>query len=130
VRDWTAEDLARAIERRRGREGRSAVPRLRESEDRIRDWSDADWAKAFECRHGFRASPKERVRVRETAANGVVRFDGDVHVFDLIGQAYPWQGYAWCAEVDGKTRCVSSVGAPNVNSARAAVRTWLGITSL
>jgi hypothetical protein len=91
------------------------------------DWSDADWANAFEHRHGFKASPRFGVtRVCETDADGAVRFDGEVHVFHLTGQAHPWQGYAWCAEVDGKKRFLSMVGMGEVKSARDAVRVWLG----
>src|SRR5262245_39383202 len=94
--DWTAEDIARAIERRRGRTRRGGSPRMRTAEDEMRDWSDTDWAKAFEQRHGYKADPRfGRTRVREVDADGEVLFDGDVHVFHLTGQAYPWQGYAW-----------------------------------
>lgn len=125
--DWTADDIARAIERRRGREGRRARPRERTAESHMRDWSDADWAEAFKRRHGFNADPRMgRTRVREVGSDGAVLFDGDVHVFHLTGQAHPWQGYAWCVGEKEKPSFVSMVGTGNVRSARDAVRVWLG----
>lgn len=125
--DWTADDIARDIERRRSGRGRRAAPRKRSAEDQMSDWSDADWCEAFERRHGFKASPRfGKTRVRETDTDGAVLFDRDVRVFHLTGQAHPWQGYAWCIEEDGKTRFVSVVGAGQVKSARDAVRVWLG----
>lgn len=65
--DWTAENLAREIERRRGRDGRRGALRTRTAEDHMLDWSDADWTKAFELRHGSNADPGGRVPVREMA---------------------------------------------------------------
>ena len=125
--DWTADDLAREIERRRGRTRRRSAPRLRTAEDEMLDWSDSDWAKAFERRHSFKADPRfGKTRVRETDADGAVLFDGDVRVFHLTGQAHPWQGYAWYVEEGGKKRFVSMVGVGEVKSARDAVRVWLG----
>lgn len=125
--DWTADELAREIERRRGREDRRAIPGARMAEEQMRDWSDADWANAFERQRGLKADPRwGRTRVRETAADGSVLFDGDVHVFHLTGQAHPWQGYAWCVEKNGKRRFVSMIGTAEIKSARDAVRAWLG----
>ena len=119
--DWTADDLAREIERRRGGKRRGAAPRMRNAEDQMRDWSDADWAKAFERRHGFKADPRGRARVRKTTADGAVLFDSDVHVFHLTGQAHPWQGYAWCVEENGKHRFVCMIGTSEIKSAQDAV---------
>jgi hypothetical protein len=125
--DWTADDIAREIERRRGRNRRGGAPRRRGAEDEMRDWSDADWAQTFERKHGMKADPRFGItRVREVDADGEVLFDGDVHVFHLTGQAYPWQGYAWFVETEGKRRFVSMVGVGEIKSARDAVRVWLG----
>lgn len=77
--DWTADDIAREIERRRGRDRRRAAPRRRTAEDEMRDWSDADWVKAFERRHGMKADPRFGIaRVREVDSDGDILFDGDV----------------------------------------------------
>lgn len=125
--DWTAEEIARQIERRRGQTHRRGAPRLRTAEDEMLDWSESDWAEAFERRHGFKAISRfGNTRVRETNADGDVLFDGEVRVFHLTGQAHPWQGYAWCVEERGKRRMVSMVGVGEVKSARDAVRVWLG----
>lgn len=125
--DWTADDIAREIERRRGRTRSQRGRRPRTAEDALSDWSDADWAAAFERRHGFKADPRwGRTRVREIADDGAVLFDGDVLVFHLTGQAYPWQGYAWAAAESGRQRFVSMVQSPAIRSARDAVRAWLG----
>ena len=125
--DWTAEDIAREIERRRERTRRGGAPRLRTAEDEMPDWSEADWAKAFEQRHGFKADPRfGRTRVHEVDADGEVLFDGEVHVFHLTGQAHPWQGYAWSVEESGEQRFISMIGVGEIKSARDAVRVWLG----
>ena len=125
--DWTAEEIAREIERRRGRMRRGARPRKRSAEDDMADWSETDWAKAFEKRHGLAAAPRfGRIRVREVDASGAILFDDEVHVFHLTGQAYPWQGYAWSVQESGRPRFVSMVGAGEIKSARDAVRAWLG----
>jgi hypothetical protein len=125
--DWAAEGIAREIERRRGRTGRRSAPWRRTAEVEMADWSEADWAEAFERRQGFKADPRfGRTRVREVDANGTELFDGEVHVFHLTGQAYPWQGYAWAVEERGKRRFVSMVGVGEIKSARDAVRVWLG----
>lgn len=123
--DWTAEDIALEIERRRGRTRRTS--RKRTAEDEMANWSDADWAEAFKREKGFTASPRfGRTRVREVDANGAVLFDSEVRVFHLTGQAHPWQGYAWAVEESGKRRFVSMVGVGEIKSARDAVRVWLG----
>lgn len=71
--DWTADDIARDIERRRGGRGPRAAPRDRSAEDQMSDWSDADWCEAFERRHGLKASPRfGKTRVRETDIDGAV----------------------------------------------------------
>ena len=100
--DWSAEDLAREIERRRGLTRRGGPQRERTPEDQMQDWSDSDWAKAFERRHGMKADPRfGKTRVREVDGDGCILFDGEVHVFHLTGQAHPWQGYAWYVEEGG-----------------------------
>lgn len=124
--DWTADEIAREIEHRRARTRRGSARRVRAAEDEMRDWSESDWAEAFKRRHGLNADPRMgRTRVRETGSDGAVLFEGDVHVFHLTGQAHPWQGYAWCAEKNGKPRFVSTVGVGAIKSARDAVRVWL-----
>jgi hypothetical protein len=124
--EWTTDNVAREIERRRGRQRRRSAPGARAVEDEMPDWSDADWARAFERRHGFNTAPRcQRTRVRETMADGATLFDGDVRVFHLTGQAIPWQGYAWCTEENGRRRFVSMVGSGDIKSARDAVRVWL-----
>ena len=125
--DWTADDIARTIERRRGRESRGTASRPHIAADQISDWSDTDWAEAFRRRHGFNADPRMgKTRVREAGSDGATLFDGEVRVFHLTGQADPWRGYAWCAEENGKQLFVTMVGTSNVKSARDAVRVWLG----
>jgi len=121
--DWTADDLAREIERRRHKARGRSQPRQRTAEDQMPDWSDADWAKAFERRHGYKADPRMgRVRVRETDSTGAVLYDVEVHVFHLTEQAHPWQGYAWGVCESGRWRFMSAVREGAIRSAEDAVR--------
>lgn len=125
--DWTADDIARQIERRRGQARGKSKTRLRTAEDEMRDWSEGDWAREFERRHGFKCDPrfgKSRVRVIEH--DGAVLFDGDVREFHLTGQAHPWKGYAWFVDEGGKRRFASMVGVDGIRSASDAVTSWLG----
>jgi hypothetical protein len=122
MNDWTAEDIARAIERRRGRGRRGGISRSSDPEANIRDWSEADWAAAFERRHGLKAVPRGIVKVRIPCIEGETAIL-DVHEFRLTGQAIPWFGFAWIEGPPEKPRFGSAVNSETIVTAYDAVTT-------
>jgi hypothetical protein len=121
--DWSMEDLAREIERRRGaRRRRAAAARETDEEAEralkdIQDWSDEDWAQEFTRRHGFKARPWW---IEQVESRGVWR--GQVRALRLKGQAVPWRGYAWAVMSGVSLQFRSAIHAGAIRSAREAVR--------
>lgn len=78
---------------------------------------------AVERMHGGTASLSQTVVVKE-AHDGVVVWEGVVHIFDLTGNSKAARAYAWSSPVDGsdKRRFFAVLHIPPIDSPVAAVR--------
>lgn len=121
--DWSAEDLSKAIERRRGRP-RRATGLVREQPNKTSsEWSQADWASRFTFETGYRARVRGVTQVCVRDTDGAVMWEGGVRELSL--HAEPWLGYAWFVQIGEKIRFAHAVQSEAIRSAEDAVRAQL-----
>jgi hypothetical protein len=118
--DWSAEDLARSIERRRGRPRRARGIVRDKPAQQSTEWSARDWASRFTFETGYSARLRGVTQVCVRDTDGEIMWEGGVREFDL--HAEPWLGYAWFAGAGGKIRFVTAVQSRAIRSAEDAVR--------
>lgn len=121
--DWSAEELSKAIERRRGRPRRaSGIVRDVPSKPAT-GWSSADWASQFVLEYGYTARVRGVTQVCIRDKDGAVLWEGGVREIEL--HAEPWLGYAWFVQEGDKLRFTSALQSDTIRSAEDAVRARL-----
>jgi hypothetical protein len=121
--DWSAEDLSKAIERRRGRPRRaSGIVRDAPSQP-VTEWSQRDWASRFTFETGYRAHVRGVTQVCVRDTDGEIMWEGGVRELEL--HAEPWLGYAWFVHSGDKVRFATAVQGEAIHSAEDAVRAQL-----
>lgn len=123
MNDWSAEEISRAIERRRGRPRHaSGIVRDKAAKTPL-TWTEADWASQFTFEYGYttRLRGVTQVCIRDT--DGAVLWEGGVREISL--NADPWLGYAWLVECGDKLRFASALHGGAIRSAADAVRSKL-----
>ena len=121
--DWSAEDLSKAIERRRGRP-RRATGIVREGPSKTSsEWSQKDWANRFSFETGYRAKVRGVTQVCIRDTDGAVMWEGGVREMDLGIE--PWLGYAWFIRTGDNIRFATAVQGEAIRSAEDAVRAQL-----
>jgi len=121
--DWSAEELSKAIERRRGRP-RRASGIVREGPSRTSsEWSPADWASRFSFETGYRCRVRGVTQVCVRDEDGTVIWEGGVR--ELALHVEPWLGYAWFAGSGDKIRFATAIQSDTIRSAEDAVRAQL-----
>ncbi|MGE0740323.1 MAG: hypothetical protein AB7O98_03200 [Hyphomonadaceae bacterium] len=124
MQDWSAEDLARAIERRRGRPRRAkGLVRDAPSPPSAVQWTEADWASQFTFLHGYTTRVRGVTQVCIRDSDGAVLWEGGVREIAL--HAAPWLGFAWMVRVGDQLRFESALASERVRTAEEAVRTRL-----
>jgi hypothetical protein len=121
--DWSAENLSKAIERRRGRP-RRARGIVRDGPPKpSTGWTKTDWASQFVFEYGYTARVRGVTQVCVRDTDGAVLWEGGVREIQL--HAEPWLGYAWFVQHGDKLRFTSALQSDTIRSAEDAVRARL-----
>lgn len=122
--DWSAEDLARAIERRRGRPRRATGIARKDAASKAA-WSNRDWASQFVLMHGGGALVRGVTRVCVRDTDGAVMWEGDVREIDWLAGDETRLGYAWFAKRGEQFEFRSAEHGGAIGCAEDAVRAQL-----
>jgi hypothetical protein len=122
--DWSAEDLAKAIERRRGRKKRgSGAAQEQADKSNASFWSERDWVNQFRLLHGGAAHLRGVTQVCVRDSDGEIMWEGGVREFDRpVGERV---GYAWLVPVRDEMRFTSAEHGGAIRCAEDAVRARL-----
>ena len=123
MNEWSAEELSRAIERRRGRPRRARGVVRDAPAKPASDWSKQDWLNRFSFETGYRPSLRGVTQVCIRDTDGAVMWEGGVREFGLPVE--PWIGYAWFTTTAGKLRFLTAVQGETIRCAEDAVRAQL-----
>jgi hypothetical protein len=121
--DWSAEDLSRAIERRRGRPRRARGIVRDDPPKPAVAWTEKDWASQFVFEYGYTARVRGVTQVCIRDTDGAVLWEGGVREIEL--HAEPYLGYAWFVQDGDKVRFKSALHGGAIHSAADAVRAQL-----
>jgi hypothetical protein len=121
--DWSAEELANAIERRRGRPRRASGIVRKQAEPAAGEWSERDWVNQFRLTHGGQARLRGVTQVCVRDTDGAIMWEGGVREFDRnVGARV---GYAWFVRVRDALSFRSAVNGGAIRCAEDAVRSQL-----
>ncbi|MGQ0532133.1 MAG: hypothetical protein ACT4OF_05495 [Caulobacteraceae bacterium] len=123
MNDWSAEPLAQAIERRRGRLRRESGPVRAGAAASITSWSDREWASQFTFLYGHKARARGVTQVCVRDTDGEIMWQGGVRELEL--HADPWIGYAWMVREGERLRFESALHGGAICRAADAVRSRL-----
>ncbi|MGD9978995.1 MAG: hypothetical protein AB7H66_12260 [Hyphomonadaceae bacterium] len=124
--DWSAEDLARAIERRRGRPRRaSGITRADDGAKTKASWSDADWASQFVFLHGGKAKVRGVTQVCVRDTDGAVMWEGSVRELTWLAGDEDRLGFAWFVQRGEQFEFKSAEQNERIRTAEDAVRSQL-----
>jgi hypothetical protein len=124
--DWSAEDLARAIERRRGRPRRATGITRADNGAKIKtSWSDQDWASQFVFLHGGRAKVRGVTQVCVRDTDGTVMWEGGVRELAWFTGGEARLGYAWFVKRGEQFEFKSAEHGGAIRCAEDAVRAQL-----
>lgn len=121
--DWSAEDISKAIERRRGRPRRARGVVRDKPAKPATAWTETEWASRFVFEYGYTARARGVTQVCVRDNDGAVLWEGGVREIEL--HAEPWLGYAWLVRDRDQTRFASALHGGAVRSAEDAVRAQL-----
>jgi len=124
--DWSADDLAKAIERRRGRPRRATgITRKQDPSPSPAPWSNGDWASQFVFLHGGRAEVRGVTQVCVRDDDGAVIWEGGVRELDWWAGDDKRLGFAWFVTAGDKLAFKSAEQGGAVHTAEDAVRSQL-----
>jgi hypothetical protein len=124
--DWSAEDLARAIERRRGRPRRATgITRTDDSATTKTSWSDEDWASQFVFLHGGRAKVRGVTQVCVRDTDGAIMWEGGVRELNWLAGDEVRLGFAWFVRRGEQFEFKSAEQSDAIRTAEDAVRAQL-----
>jgi hypothetical protein len=124
--DWSAEDLSRVIERRRGRPRRATgVTRKDDAAKSKSSWSDRDWASQFVFLHGGRAKVRGVTQVCVRDTDGAIMWEGGVRELNWLAGNEVRLGYAWFVQRGEQFEFRSAEQSDAIRTAEDAVRSQL-----
>jgi hypothetical protein len=124
--DWSAEDLARAIERRRGRPRRATgITRTDNGAKSKVSWSEQDWASQFVFLHGGRAKVRGVTQVCVRDTDGAIMWEGGVRELNWLAGDELRLGFAWFARRGEQFEFKSAEQSDAIRTAEDAVRAQL-----
>ena len=124
--DWSQEDLARAIEHRRGRPRRATgITRKDGGPKSQTTWSNRDWASQFVLLHGGGAIVRGVTQVCVRDTDGEIMWEGGVRELDWLAGEESRVGYAWFVKRGEQLEFKSAQQSETIRTAEDAVRLQL-----
>jgi hypothetical protein len=124
--DWSSEDLARAIELRRGRPRRATgITRAHGGAKSKTSWFDQDWASQFVFLHGGKAKVRGVTQVCVRDTDGEIVWEGGVRELNWLAGEDLRLGFAWFVQRGEQLEFKSAEQSEAIRTAEDAVRSQL-----